>query len=410
MNVWRCCLTLGLMALWNGIVPAQVQNPAPAPPPGVRVPAFTPLLSISVPYDPSEVVVGEAHLVQNAEERATTLQLLLTARRLSNVRLHAYDLKTTFTSYGSLPSDGRWSLEDTSPGANIYRWTAQGPSFSGVFLSVDRLLSSNEPGGAVPLRLAQVRSAIFGVYYPEISPYAALRVANGYLNSGAVRCVLVSRGILGKTEPDFANGRSFEESEYCVDPKTGLLLMYSPFAGEYIHYDYANAQHFHDMIIPDRFTITEGGKTIIEAKTDSVTDSPPRNSNLFVPTGLSPIGAGVVFEVPSLVRDNRPLPNALPGESAKTQVVIVHGVASPDGKLNEAEVVTSTDSSLNQTALDQAASNPMLRIGTDTQPGAARHPREIVFTEEFSPRPPLPPCPPNIHLLPGAPTLCQATN
>ena len=67
----------------------------------------------------------------------------------------------------------------------------QGPSFSGVFLSRDKLLLSNQPGGAVPLRLAQVRSAIFGAYATDFGSYATLRVANGYLNGGELRCVLV---------------------------------------------------------------------------------------------------------------------------------------------------------------------------------------------------------------------------
>ena len=72
--------------------------------------------------------------------------------------------------------------------------------------------------------------------------------------------------------------------------------MYSPFAGEYIHYDYASAEHFHDITIADRFTISEGGKTIIEARTESVSDAPPKNSKLFLPAGLKPVGAGEVQE------------------------------------------------------------------------------------------------------------------
>jgi hypothetical protein len=398
MRFWSC-LALAAATVLQGASFPQVQNPVPP----LQAPRIPPLISIPVPYDPSEAVIGDAPLIRDAKDRAATLQLLLTAQRLSNVRLHAYDLKTTFTSYGSLPSDGRWTLEDTSPGVSIYRWTAQGPSFSAVFLSLDRLLSSNEPGGAVPLRLAQVRSAIFGVYAPQIGPYATLRVANSELRGGEFQCVLVGRGNFGKTEPNFAKGRSFDESEYCVDPRTGLLAMYSPFAGEYIHYDYANAQHFHDVTIPDRFTITEGGKTIIEARTESVSDAPPKSSNLFVAEGLAPIGAGVVLEVPSLMRGVRPLPNASPGESANVEVVVVHGVVSPDGKLNEAEVVTSTNPGLDRDALEYAAKNPTLRMGANAQPGAAQHPREMVFTEEFFPRPPLPPCPPNMRLPPVPP-------
>jgi len=365
---------------------------------GVRPPPIPPLTSIPVPYDPSELVTLDAPVIQNAEERAATLDLLVKAQRLSNVRLRPYDLKTTFTSYGSLPSDGRWILEDTSPGGGIYRWTAQGPSFSGVFLSRDKLLLSNEPGGAVPLRLAQVRSAIFGVYYGSgIGPYAALRVADGYLNGVELRCVLVARGSPRTAQPELAKGRSFGESEYCVDPRTGLLAMYSPVPGVYIHYDYTRAKHFHDITIADRFTISEGGKTIIEARTESVRNMPRKDSKLFLPAGLNPVGAGEVMEVPTLVTGDE---TGSPVKNKNVEVVVVHGVLSPDGKLNEAEVLTSTNLSLDERALESAAKAPLLRREANTQAGAAPHLREIIFTEEFVPTPAappqLPPPPPNI--------------
>ncbi len=79
-----------------------------------------------VPGDPLELVTGETQVVQNPEQRAQILNLLARARYLSNVRGHAYDLKTTFTSVGQSPFDGTWQMEDVSPAANACRWTAQG--------------------------------------------------------------------------------------------------------------------------------------------------------------------------------------------------------------------------------------------------------------------------------------------
>ena len=58
----------------------------------------------------------------------------------------------------------------------------------------------------MPLRLAQVSSAIFGVYYPQIGPHATLCVANGYLNGGELRCVLVARGAPRTAQPELAKG------------------------------------------------------------------------------------------------------------------------------------------------------------------------------------------------------------
>jgi hypothetical protein len=385
MKLRSCCLLLAVSLVGCGVALAQLtlpQNPLSL------IPALT---SIPVPYDPSEVVTSGAKLVQGVEERAATLQLLATARRLSNVRLRPYDLKTTFSSYGTLPSDGRWIMEDTSPGASVYRWTADGPSYSGIFLTVDKLLSSNVPAGAVPLRLAQVRGAIFGIYFPQIGPHATLRIATGYLNGAELRCVLVTHGTLGGSQSSFAPGRSFGESEYCVDPRNGLLALYSPFPGEYIRYSNDSALHFHQITVPDGFTITEGGKTIIEVRTESVTDAPPKNSNLFTPAGLNPLAAGSVSEVPTQERGMHLLPgkgSAEPGSvGLGVGVVVVHGVVSPEGKINEVEVLTSTNPELDGAAIERVTKSELPSFRVNPQPGAAPQPREIVFTEEFVPRP-----------------------
>jgi hypothetical protein len=259
---------------WTALAFVALQTAAlgqgPVPVSGPPAPAFVSLRGIPVPYDPLEVVASGAQQVQTAEDRAAALDLLSKAKRLSNVRMHPYDLKTSFTSYGSSTSDGRWILDDTSPGAGIYRWTAEGPSFSGIFLNANKLLSSNQAGGTMPLRLAQVRRAMWGIYYPNIQPFRSLRIANGSLGGASVRCMLFAPDFGGSSQTEFSSGRSFLESEYCVNTQSGLLETYSPCAGLYVHYDYANALHFHEQIIPNGFTITERGKPIIEAKTESV--------------------------------------------------------------------------------------------------------------------------------------------
>lgn len=101
-----------------------------------------------------------------------------------------------------------------------------------------------------------MREAIF-FNYLGIGPYASLRVATSSLNGTEVRCVLISHGIPRNSNLSFSTGRSFEESEYCVDPKTGLLATYSPVPGLYVHYDYGSALHFDEQIIPNGFTISE---------------------------------------------------------------------------------------------------------------------------------------------------------
>jgi hypothetical protein len=383
-------VALAALALAAAIVAARASaqiapsTPAPGAVLGHRPMAMipmTPLTDIAVPYDQSEPVTGGAQLVTTAEDRAQTLQLLRNALALSNIRRHSYDWKTSFTSYGSSSSDGRWILEDISPSRNTYRWTAQGPNFSGVFLAVDRLLYSNQAGGAMPLRLAQVRLAMWGKAFQPIGAYAALRIATGDLNGAAVRCVLVARGVPGNARLQFSDGRSFAEIEYCVDPQSGLLDSYSPYPGVYIRYDYANAFHFHQMIIPDGFTVLENGQTIIQARTDSVTDAPTGTSNLFSTEGLNTIGVGQLIATPMVVR-GFDFNNAVAAGSAP-RVVTLHGMLSPEGQLSEVEILATTDPSIDAYAIEHASRHQRFSNGSNPQPGVSPHAREAVFTFEF---------------------------
>jgi hypothetical protein len=347
-----------------------------APPPIVS------LTSVPVPDDPLELVTRDARQIQSAEERASTLDLLQQGHQRSNVRLHPYHLKASFTSFGLSSSDGRWILEDISPGPGIYRWTAEGPSFSGVFLNANKLMSSNRPAGAMPLRLAQVRDAMWNTYAPEIGPYATLRVANGYLNGVELRCVLVAHGIYRKDPPPFSSGRSFDEAEYCVNPQSGLLETYSPYAGLYVRYDYANGLHFHEQILPDGFTITQRGKTVIEAKIESVAEPPPPNSNLFEPAGLKPLGVGQPI-VPMRIHGFQM--SELLSQSDIGQVVVVHGMVSADGRLTEVEVLASTNVGLDQAAIEHASRAHALQDAGNRQPGTTPLSREAIFTVQFTP-------------------------
>ena len=279
---FHCLVALAIAA--QSLVLAQGSPTPPAPP--LR---FDALPRPPVPADPLELVTGDAQPVQNADQRQAAVKLLTGAHALSNVRAQPHDLKTSFTASGGLPSDGSWLLEDISPGPGIYRWTAQGPNYAGVNLYTDStqgLLYGNQPG--VPLRLAQVRAALF-FQAPAIGPRTSMRTATGSLNGAEQSCVLMGFAFFRQA---FTGARNWEESEYCVDSNTGLLTTYSPVSGLYIHYDYANAVKFHGKIIPAGFTIAEAGRTVIEARTESVTEPPDPKSSLFTPAGLTSLGVG----------------------------------------------------------------------------------------------------------------------
>jgi hypothetical protein len=331
-----------------------------------------------VPGDPLELVT-DAQPVQDAEQRAAAMHLLTNARALSNVRAHPYDLKTTFVSTGASPGTdaGSWSLEDISPGREVYRWTAQGPSYSVISLHTNQLVYSNQAAGAMPLRLAQVRTAIFFVY-PAIGPRASLRTGAGSLNGADVTCVLVSRTAQTKSA---TGGRHWDESEYCVDPTSGLLMSYSPVPGMYVAYDYANAVHFHDKIIPGKFTITAAGQKVAEAHTESVTDPGKLDPALFQPAGLEKIGAGPLMTPPWRVRTGT---GAGASANGTLQVVVLDGMVTPGGQLGEVQVLATSDAGLNQSALATAAAWKSWESQDDAQPGATPQSDEVFFTVEFA--------------------------
>jgi len=356
---------LALSALLPAAVFAQTSRS------GVR-PRVSPVESLpqpAVPSDPLELVTGDAQPVQTAEQRLAATNLVENARALSNVRAHAYDLKTTFTSSG-----GDWNLEDISPSHNAYRWSAQGLSYAAVNLHLNKLFYTNQPAGPVPLRLAQVRSAIFFAYRLT-GPRATLRTFAGNLNGAEVSCVLVSHG---PQTMAVAGGRRWEESESCIDPKTGLLMTYSPVPGMFVRYDYTNAIRFHDKTVAGKFTITEAGQAIVEARTESVTDPANLDPALFEPAGLTQVGVGPVSGMPWYARSS--VIGGAPNANSTIHAVVLHGLLSPDGALSETEVVASSNASLNQSALDKAAEWKNWQAdNNEVKPGATPQWHEVFF-------------------------------
>ena len=366
------------------VASAQVSAP-PAPLPVPRTALnFDAVTRPPVPADPLELVTGPAQAVDTPEQRLTAIAVLERAHNLSNVRAQAYDLKTSFTSTGGSASDGNWMLEDTSPSRAIYRWTAQGPAYSVINLYTNTtkgILYSSLPAGTVPLRLEQVREALFFVY-PPTGPLASLRTATGYLNGVQQNCLLIINGYRG---PALTGARNWLESEFCMDAATGLLTTYSPAPGLFVHYDYSSAISFHGKSIAGAFTITEGGHPVIEARTLSVTDPSDPKSAIFDSAGLTPLGVGREMTPAARVRGLIPSFNRMPGSASAAnpvvQVVALHGNAGPDGKLTEVGILASSDASMNQAALDRTA---MWGTGNRSQPGATGQSNEVFFTWEFA--------------------------
>ena len=105
--------------------------------------------------------------------------------------------------------------------------------------------------GTIPLRLAQVRAAIFFVY-PVIGPHASVRTVTGLLDGVEQNCLLVENGA---GTASLEGSRNWTESEYCIDAKTGLLTTYSMAPGIFVHYDYSSGIKFHGKSIPTSLSL-----------------------------------------------------------------------------------------------------------------------------------------------------------
>lgn len=171
-----------------------------------------PMAEPALPADRLELAATGAHRVTDVSQRAALVDLLTRAFQQSNVRTQPYDLKTTFTTFGASSSDGLWKLQDTYPTEGIYRWSAEGPSFSVINLFVKtNLLYSNQPATYLPLRLAQERTAIF-FKLTRLGPRASLRSVSANLEGDELTCALISYGARSKADP---SPRRWDESEYC---------------------------------------------------------------------------------------------------------------------------------------------------------------------------------------------------
>ena len=300
-----------------------------------------------MPSDPLELVTGSAEPVTDAASRAAVINLMAHAHAISNVRSYAYHMKSSFTS-----TDGAWQLDDESPGRGLYRWTAQGPSYVAVNLNANQIHYSSQPGVAIPVRLAQVRGALFFVDRLP-GPRASLRTVESNFNGTTVTCVLMKRMFMGTP---LAGGRRWTEQEFCIDPKTGLMITYSPVPGLYIQYDYSAAIRFHDLTIPGGFIISEAGQPVIQAKIESVTDPAAADAELFQPNGLTQVGSGPPMMPPVHVWIGMAR-QAQSSSGIPVPAVSLHGMMSPAGKISDLEVLASSDSSLNQAALQRVGTH-----------------------------------------------------
>lgn len=302
-----------------------------------------------LPNDPLELATGPVLVPDTPEKRVAVLDLLERARQ--NSAMHApgmapFDIKVSFNSIGKdSHNTGYGEVEETWLNGQTWRWTARLGDYSQLRVFYQGAAYDEKPKGHIPLRIQMARNAVF---WPIVGGFAGsvLRMATAKWEGTDVACILISRGMSDAvSEP----GRRWEENEYCIDPKTGLLRVMSEAPGIYSVYDYDGGVQFHGRVLPRRTTIVEAGTTVLQITLDSLED-PNHDPNQFIPTKkMISHGPGAImvgpFRFPEIAR-------APAGYSGMILPVIVHAILDQKGKVLDAEVVQAADPALATTALD----------------------------------------------------------
>ncbi|HEY6338252.1 MAG TPA: hypothetical protein VIW68_07140 [Candidatus Sulfotelmatobacter sp.] len=305
-----------------------------------------------LPYDPLELATGPTVVPDTPEKRALLLNLLERARQNSGMHTPGtapFTIKVSFNSVsfktaGDSKNTGYGEVEETWLNGQTWRWSARLGDYSQLRIFYEGAAYDDKPKGFMPLRLQMVRNAVF---WPVGGNFASalLRMATASFQGTDLACTLISRG---GNDATATPGRRWEETEFCIDPKTGLLRTHSEAPGIYAIYEYEGALQFHGRTIPRQISVVEGGETVLQIHVDSMEDANPDPAQ-FVPTRkMLSHGPGAIMVGPFRFPQFVPAPA---GYNGQVQPVIVHAILDQKGKVLDAEVVQSSDSALVAAAL-----------------------------------------------------------
>ncbi len=343
-----------------------------------------------VPNDPLELATGEIQVVGTPEGRAPILNLLNHAR--DNYLLKAaglgYDIKVSFTakSGGVTQYDGAWQMEEMFVPGLGFRWTARTDNYTTTQIRSKNLSYGDAPGSSYPLVLHEARGALFGPMAPvSNSRRDLIRSTSATLNGAQLTCVLLSGGT---NSAPLTAGRNWDETEECIDPQSGLLVVHSLAPGRYSLYDYSEALRFHGHVFPRKVTITEAGNAVLELHVESLEDLPSADPALFVaPEEMKARGPATelagAYKIPGFQVQNARQTNT----GSVVQPLVVFGVLTPSGEIAEAHSLQPS----NPDSDAAVAAVKSMHWPASTAPGAPPLQHFVFVIERFSPGEKLPP-------------------
>ena len=205
-----------------------------------------------------------------------------------------------------------------------------------------------------------------------------LRFASVTWKGAPVTCILISPK-LNRSAPSGA--RDWNEVEYCIDPATGLLDIYSEAPGVYVSYDYGNALRFHDKILPRKVSITESGAPVIDAELTGIVDADTFDPDAFTPTPQM-ISQGPAMEPMAPARPWIYVWSTDVPANGTIEPTIIHMTLDDRGAVQESESLQTWSSS--SAALAHASKRMFNAVNTN---GGPPRQRETYLQVEFHPCP-----------------------
>ncbi|HEX7289293.1 MAG TPA: energy transducer TonB [Candidatus Angelobacter sp.] len=303
-----------------------------------------PLNVAPVPHDPLELANGPVQVAETPQARSAAIDLLQKANQNADLRTPGtapWTLRASFNASGPVLYTGSGEMEETWLAPDTLRWSVRVSDFSLTRTIFHGAAFDDRAIAFIPMRVHMLRDALFWPITVELRPL--IRTATANWKGKEVTCILLS-GPQAEATP--TPGRRWYEKEYCIDPKSGLLQVWSEAPGIFVLYDYDDAAVFHGHIMPRAISIVEGGNQVLGARVESFGAS-VTSPDSFKPTQRA-VAQGPMLSAamrfPQVVR-------VAPGAWA-IQPVIVHAILDEEGKVLDAELVENTGEALSKSALD----------------------------------------------------------
>ncbi len=332
-----------------------------------------------VPDDPLEVVTGQIQPATTAAQRSAALQLLTRARSSYALRSagRGYTLDVTFKvdSGGQTEFDGAWEMQDVFDPKQGMRWTARlNDQFTRLQISANGKLFSESTTSYIPLRLHEARAALLDpIPGAQSASHDVIRTSMAMFRGVELTCVLLSTPA-NAAAGAAVTGRRWDETEECIDARSGLLRIHSQAPGRYFAYDYSNAPQFAGHMLARSVIITEGGKTVSEILVQRLTPTPAADPNLFAVSSDMKARGRAASMAGALKYAHAS------GSGPVSHTVCVFGLVTASGELIDAHSLQPSDPN-SQAAVDAVK---QMKFASEDPTGAPPQQHLIFVVENFA--------------------------